>query len=77
MNGESRYPSIYYRDTPDGRAYGVAFRDSSGKQRWERVSGFDNIEQARDTLAVKQGKTRKGEKTPPAGVRFGEVRERY
>jgi integrase len=26
---------------------------------------------------VRQGKTRKGERTPPSGVRFGEVRERY
>jgi integrase len=28
-------------------------------------------------LPTRQGKKRKGEKTPPAGVRFGEVRERY
>jgi integrase len=73
----SRYPSIYYRDTPEGRAYEVTFRDVSGKQRWERVPGFDNIDAARETLAAKQGKTRKGERTAPSGVRFAEVRERY
>lgn len=73
----SRYPSVYYRDTPSGRSYEVTYRDSSGKQRWERVPGFDNIEQARERLSEKQGKTRKGERTPPAGVRFGEVRGRY
>jgi integrase len=37
----------------------------------------DNVEQARDLLAERQGKKRKGEKTPPAGVKFGEVRQRY
>jgi integrase len=73
----SRYPSIYYRDTPDGRAYEVTFRDHHGRQRWERIAGTDNVEAARDTLALRQGKTRKGERTPPAGTRFREVRERY
>ena len=70
-------PSIYYRETPAGRVYEVTFRDHHGRQRWERIPGTDNIEAARDTLAVRQGKTRKGERTPPAGVTFADVRERY
>src|SRR5207249_4664933 len=71
------FASIYYRETSRGRAYEITFRDHTGRQRWERVLGVDNIEQARDLLAERQGKKRKGEKTPPAGVKFGEVRQRY
>jgi hypothetical protein len=73
----SRFACIYYRETPQGRAYEITFRDHAGRQRWERVPGLDNIEAARDLLAERQGKRRKGEKTPPAGVKFGEVRQRY
>jgi integrase len=74
---KSRFACIYFRETPQGRAYEVTFRDHSGRQRWERIPGLDNIEQARDQLAERQGKKRKGEKTPPAGAKFGDVRQRY
>jgi integrase len=74
---KSRFACVYFRETAQGRAYEITFRDHTGRQRWERVPGVDNIEQARDLLAERQGKKRKGEKTPAAGVRFGEVRQRY
>jgi hypothetical protein len=47
------------------------------RRRWQRVPGFDDIEAARDELAKVQGKTRKGEKTPPADATFAGVRNRY
>jgi integrase len=72
---KSKYTCVYYRQTPKGRAYEVSFRDHTGRQRWERVPGFDNIDQARDLLAERLGRKRKGEKNPPAGVRFGDVAE--
>jgi integrase len=73
----SRYASIYYRETPQGRAYEISFRDSTGRRRWKRVPGFDDIEAARAALAKEQEKTRRGEVTGPAGVLFGQVAERY
>jgi integrase len=72
----SRYPNIWYRETKDGRAYEISFRDATGRRRWQRVPGFDEIDLAVAALAEAQGKTRKGEKTAPAGVRFGTVAER-
>ena len=73
----SRYPNIYYRETPQGRAYEVSFYDHMKRRRWQRVPGFDDIEAARHELANVQGKTRKGEKTPPADATFAGVRNRY
>jgi integrase len=73
----SRFPSIYYRETSQGRAYEITFRDHTGKQRWERVVGYDNIEAARDLLADRRGKKRRGEQAPVAGVKFSDVASRY
>jgi integrase len=73
----SRYRNIYYRETPKGRAYEISFYDHAGKRRWERVPGFDNIDDAVALLADRQGKTRKGEKTAPAGVRLDDVAADY
>jgi hypothetical protein len=69
----SRYPNIYYRETPRGRSYEISFYDVSGRRRWHRVEGYDDIEAARSALAEAQGKTRKGERVAPAGVRFADV----
>jgi integrase len=73
----SRYPNIWYRETKDGRAYEISFRDATGRRRWQRVPGFDDVEVARAALSEAQGKARKGEKIAPAGLRFGTVAERY
>jgi integrase len=73
----SRYPNIYYRETPNGRSYELSFYDVSGRRRWQRVDGFDNIEAARSALAEAQGKTRKGERVAPGGVRLADVAARY
>jgi integrase len=73
----SRYPNIYYRETKQGRAYEISFRDHTGRRRWQRVDGFDDVEAAKAALAEAQGKTRRGEKTAPADVTFAGVRERY
>jgi integrase len=73
----SRYPSIYYRETPRGRAYEVSFYDHARRRRWQRVDGFDDIEAAQTALAEAQGKTRKGQKTAPAGVTLADVAARY
>jgi integrase len=73
----SRYPNIYYRETPNGRSYEISFYDVSGRRRWQRVDGFDNIEAARSALAEAQGKTRKGERVAPGGVRLADVAARY
>jgi integrase len=73
----SRYPNIYYRETPQGRAYEISFYDVAGRRRWQRVDGFDDVEAARDALAAAQGKTRKGERTGPAGVRLADVAAGY
>src|SRR5215510_4425343 len=74
---KSRFACVYYRDTPQGRAYEITFRDHNRKQRWERVPGFDNIEAARDLLADRQGKRRRGERVAPAGITFSDIRSRY
>jgi integrase len=73
----SRYPNIYYRETPHGRAYEVSFYDSAGRRRWQRVEGFDDVEAARDALAKAQCNKRTGTKTPPADATFAGVRDRY
>jgi integrase len=73
----SRYPNVYYRETPHGRAYEISFYDAGGKRRWQRVPGFDDVDAARDTLAAAQGKTRKGERTAPAGVTLDDVAAGY
>jgi integrase len=73
----SRYPNIYYRETPKGRSYEISFYDASGRRRWQRVDGFDNIDAATAALAEAQGKTRKGERVAPAGVRLADVAARY
>jgi Phage integrase SAM-like domain len=73
----SRYPNIYYRETSKGRSYEISFYEVSGRRRWERVAGFDNIDDAVALLADRQGKTRKGERVAPAGVRLADVAERY
>jgi len=73
----SRYPNIYYRETPQGRSYEISFYDVTGRRRWQRVDGYDDIEVARSALAEAQGKTRKGERVAPAGVRFADVSARY
>jgi integrase len=73
----SRYRNIYYRETPQGRAYEISFYDHVKRRRWQRVPGFDNIEAAQAGLAEAQGKTRSGTKTPPADATFAGVRDRY
>jgi integrase len=73
----SRYPNIYYRETPQGRSYEISFYDHLRKRRWERVPGLDNIDAAIALLAERQGKTRKGERTPPAGVTLADVAAGY
>jgi integrase len=73
----SRYPNIYYRETPYGRAYEISFYDHAKRRRWERVPGFDDVDAARDALAKAQGKKRTGTKTPPADATFAGVRDRY
>jgi integrase len=73
----SRYPNIWWRETKNGRGYEISFRDASGRRRWRRVPGFDDVDAAVAALAEAQGKARKGERVAPAGVRFGEVAERY
>jgi len=73
----SRYPNIYYNETPQGRAYEISFYDHMKRRRWKRVEGFDNIEAAQVALAEAQGKKRTGTKTPPADATFAGVRDRY
>jgi integrase len=73
----TRYPNIYYRETPQGRAYEVSFYDHAKRRRWQRVEGFDDIAAAKIALAEAQGKTRKGERTAPAGVTLTDVASRY
>src|SRR5207248_1609311 len=51
--------------------------DAEGRRRWRRVDGFDDVEAARDALAEAKGKTRKGERTAPAGVTFADVAAGY
>jgi integrase len=70
-------PGIYYRDTPNGRAYEVTWLDATGRRRWRRVPGFDNLDAAKAELEEEHGRKRRGEKVAPAGVRFGDVAERY
>src|SRR5207247_10454101 len=48
-----------------------------GRRRWQRVPGFDDVEAARNALAEAQGKTRKGERAAPAGVRLADVAAAY
>src|SRR5262245_34070903 len=73
----SRHANIWFRETKYGRAYEITFRDASGRRRWRRVPGLDDVEAARAALAEAQEKARKGERTAPAGVKFGEVADRY
>jgi len=73
----SRYPNIYYRETSNGRSYEISFYDVSGRRRWQRVDGFDNIDAAVGALADAQGKTRKGERVAPAGARLDDVAAGY
>src|SRR4249919_2597674 len=73
----SRYPNVWFRETPQGRAYEISFYDVAGRRRWQRVPGFDDIEAARAKLAEAQGTTRKGEVVAPAGVRLADVAARY
>jgi integrase len=73
----SRYPNIFYRETPKGRAYEISFYDHARRRRWERVPGFDNVDAAVELLADRQGKRRRGERTAPTSVRFADVAQRY
>jgi integrase len=73
----SRYSNIYYRETSNGRSYEISFYDVSGRRRWQRVDGFDNIDAAVAALAEAQGKTRKGERVAPAGIRLDDVAAGY
>ena len=73
----SRYPNIFCRETPKGRAYEISFYNHARRRRWERVPGFDNIDAAVELLADRQGKRRRGERTAPTSVRFTDVAQRY
>jgi integrase len=73
----SRYPNIYYREIPKGRAYEISFYDHARRRRWERVPGLDNVDDAVALLADRQGKRRRGERTAPTSVRFADVAQRY
>src|SRR5215203_1978941 len=53
-----RTPGIFYRLDRDGaRAYEITWRDSSGKQHWQRVHG--NLEDAKDALAAKRAERKR------------------
>jgi integrase len=70
-----RTPGIFYRLDRDGaRAYEITWRDSSGKQHWQRVHG--NLEDAKDALAAKRAE-RKRAPVVASDKTFAEVLEEY
>jgi integrase len=74
---KSARPGIYYREVGRKRRYEIAYRDSTGRQRWETVPGFDNLDAAEALRDERRGQKRRGELTPPAGVTFADVTGRY
>lgn len=56
------------------RAYEIAWRDSSGKQHWQRVPG--NLDDAKDALAAKR-QERKNAPTIASAMTFGEAASAY
>src|SRR5215207_815187 len=70
-----RTPGIFYRLDRDGaRAYEITWRDSSGKQHWQRVHG--NLEDAKDALAAKRAE-RKRAPVVASEKTFAAVLEEY
>jgi integrase len=67
----TRWPGVYYRDTPKGRRYEISFTDSTGRRRWRVVEGGEK--DARAALEEIRGRKRRGEKIAPSRKTVAEV----
>ena len=67
---------IYYRESADGRrCYEVTYRDSQGRQRWQRVYG--GLKDAEAALEEVRRRLRRGERVAPTAAKFAEVAEAW
>jgi integrase len=70
-----RTPGIFYRlDRRGERAYEITWRDSGGKQHWQRVLG--NLKDAQDALATKRAERNRSQLLVSSKT-FAEVLEEY
>lgn len=71
----TRWPGVYYRETPKGRRYEISFSDSTGRRRWRTIDGGEK--EARAALEEVRGRKRKGERIAPSRATLAEVTETW
>ena len=66
----SSRPGVYYRPVGRHRHYEVTYRDTTGRQRWERVPGQDNLDDAEALRDERRGQKRRGDARQPPVIPF-------